>query len=48
MEHSKKFEDIKFYYEHHIWSKKTVKLAVSKGRITAEEYEEITGEAYAV
>ena len=23
-EHSKKFNDIKFYYDHHIWSKATV------------------------
>ena len=45
-EHSKKFNDIKFYY-HHIWSKATVKKACKTGRITAAEYEEIVGEQYA-
>lgn len=45
--HSKKFNDIKFYYDHHIWSKATVAKSVKKGRITAAEYEEITGEPYA-
>lgn len=45
-EHSKKFNDIKFYYEHHIWRKTTVKKAYKTGRITAAEYEEITGEKY--
>ena len=34
-EHSKKFNDIKFYYEHHIWRKTTVKKACKTGRITA-------------
>ena len=46
-EHSTKFEDVKFYYDHRIWSKKTVKLAVKKKWITAEEYAEIVGEPYA-
>lgn len=45
--HSKKFGDIKFYYDHRIWSKATVKKACKTGRITADEYEEITGEKYA-
>ena len=45
--HSKKFGDIKFYYDHHIWSKATVKNACKTGRITAAEYEEIVGEPYA-
>ena len=45
--HSKKFGDIKFYYDHHIWSKATVKKARKTGRITAAEYEEIVGEPYA-
>ena len=41
------FEKIKKYYEEGNWGKKAVKNAVKKGWITAEEYELITGEAYA-
>ena len=46
MEHSPKFELVKNYYSAGQWSKKAVKNAVKKGWITAEEYEEITGEPY--
>ena len=46
MEHSPKFELVKNYYETGRWSKKAVRNAVAKGWITAEEYEEITGEEY--
>lgn len=46
-EHSKKFESVKKYYDLRIWSKATVKKSVAKGWITADEYEEITGEKYA-
>lgn len=46
MEHSPKFELVKSYYETGRWSKKAVRNAVIKGWITAEEYEEITGEEY--
>lgn len=46
MEHSQKFELVKSYYETGRWSKKAVRNAVIKGWITAEEYEEITGEEY--
>ena len=45
MEHSKNFEKVKTYYERGMWSKERVYAAVGKW-ITAEEYEEITGEAY--
>lgn len=45
-EHSKQFEHIRELYETGEWSKKWVKNAVGK-KITAEEYQEITGEAYA-
>ena len=45
--HSKKFGDVKFYYDHRIWSKATVAKSVKKGWITAAEYEEIVGEIYA-
>ena len=46
-EHSKKFHDVKSYYDHRIWSKATVAKSVKKGWITAEEYAEIVGEPYA-
>lgn len=49
-EHSPKFELIKSYYESGLWKKKAVKKAVTapkeEWRITAAEYEEITGEVY--
>lgn len=44
--HSKDFEKIKRYYDNGFWTKKMVKNAVVKGKITAEEYEEITGDPY--
>ena len=45
-EHSPKFELVKHYYDTGLWSKARVYKAVGKW-ITAEEYEEITGEPYA-
>lgn len=45
-EHSEKFELVKGYYDSGLWKKKAVKNAVKKAWITAEEYEEITGEVY--
>ena len=47
-EHSKMFDDIKRWYDDGFWSKKKVRNAVIKGKITEEEYEEITGEIYNV
>ena len=44
--HSKMFEKIKGWYDSGVWSKEWVKNAVVKGKITAEEYREITGEDY--
>ena len=44
--HSKMFEKIKGWYESGTWSKEWVRNAVIKGKITAEEYHEITGEDY--
>ena len=44
--HSKMFEKIKNWYITGAWSKEWVYNAVGKGKITAEEYEEITGEVY--
>ena len=47
MQHSKDFEHIKELYDNGIWGKKFVRGAVAKGKITADEYAEITGEPYA-
>lgn len=41
------FETIKRYYDAGVWSAAMVKKAVTKGKLTATEYEEITGESYA-
>ncbi len=46
MQHSKKFYDIKRYYDTKLWSKERVYNMVSRAVITAEEYKEITGEDY--
>ena len=45
-EHSPRFFDVKGYYDAGLWKKKAVRNAVTRGWITAEEYEEITGKAY--
>ena len=47
VKHSKNFEKVKSYYEKGIWDKHRVYNAVGRW-ITAEEYEEITGEPYEV
>ena len=41
------FETIKRNYDRGLWSAAMVKLAVRKGVITKEEYQEITGNVYA-
>lgn len=52
MEHSKKFDLVKKYYNtrmsngDRMWDENRVKNSVEKGWITAEEYEEITGQVY--
>ena len=38
---------IKYWYKTGLWSETMVKNAVAKGRLTAEDYAEITGEEYA-
>ena len=43
---SKWYEKIKGWYEAGWWTKCMVKDAVVKGKITADEYKEITGEDY--
>lgn len=40
------FEKIKDFYERELWTKEMVRNAVIKGKITADEYELITGEKY--
>lgn len=40
------FEKIKKWYESGMWTKKQVRNAVVKGKITEAEYTEITGEEY--
>ena len=40
------FDKIKDFYDRGLWTKEMVRNAVVKGKITAEEYELITGEAY--
>lgn len=40
------FEAIKRNYERGLWNKAMVRLAVRKGVLTPEQYQEITGEAY--
>lgn len=40
------FEKIKKWYESGMWTKKMVRNAVIKGKITEDEYTEITGESF--
>ena len=40
------FEKIKLYYETGLWDIERVKNAVIKGKITAEQFKEITGQDY--
>jgi uncharacterized XkdX family phage protein len=40
------FEVIKRNYDRKLWNKAMVAVAVTKGVITPEEYETITGESY--
>lgn len=41
------FKIVKRYYDKGIYSAEQVKTFVKAGKITAEEYKEITGEKYA-
>lgn len=40
------FELVKRNYDRKLWTKQMVKVAVSKGIITEEQYKEITKEEY--
>lgn len=42
MEHSPKYELVKYYYDHHMWSADRVRKAVGRW-ITQEECDEILG-----
>lgn len=43
---SAKYEMLKNFYDEGLWDQTRLKNAVSKNRITAEEYKLITGEDY--
>lgn len=43
---SPKFNKVKGYYNSGLWNKIMVRNAVVKNWITAEEYQQITGEVY--
>lgn len=43
---SKKFDLVKYYYDHGLWSVKKVRDAVAKRWITETEFAEITGRPY--
>mgnify|MGYP002853075670 CR=1 FL=1 len=45
-QHSPKFALVKSYYARKLWNEYRVRMAVVHGWITAEEYEEITGQPY--
>ena len=40
------YQKIKKWYQQGLWTKVMVANAVAKGKITAEQYEEIVGEPY--
>ena len=42
------YEMIKKNYDRGLWNKTMVKLSVAKNIITAEQYQEITGDAYKI
>lgn len=46
MEHSKKYYQIKEWYDNLMWSKNKVRNAVIKNWITEDEYLQIVGEAF--
>lgn len=45
-EHSAGYEMAKRYYDSGAWNKAMLKMLVARDRLTAQEYEEITGERY--
>lgn len=43
MDHSKKYDIVKKYYDDSLWSEYRVRMAVEKGWISSDEYNEIVG-----
>jgi hypothetical protein len=43
---SKNFEKYKAWYESGMWTKRMLRDVTAKGKITTDEYTEITGEEY--
>lgn len=41
------YKRIKYYFKAELWTVEMVKMAVRKGIITKEQFEEITGQEYA-
>lgn len=46
-EHSAAYTMAKRYYDSGEWSKAWLRMLVDRGRLTQDEYAEITGETYA-
>jgi len=46
MEHSPKYEQVKYYWENSLWNETRLRNAVLKKWITADEFTEITGIDY--
>ena len=46
VEHSKKYETIKHYYDAGLWCAARVRAVVAHGWITPDEFTEITGRPY--
>lgn len=46
MLHSEKYDLVEKYYKTRLWNEQQTRNAVKKGWITAEEFEEITGDRY--
>lgn len=40
------YEIVKWNFDHKLWDRTIVKIAVKRGVITAMQYQEITGETY--
>lgn len=43
---SERYEEVRTYYKYKLWTSKQVRNAVTKGWITEQEFEMITGESY--
>ena len=46
MAQSNNYNKVKDYYDKSLWNTEMVKNAVAKGKITPEQYKEITGDVY--